>query len=92
MSGPILQIEGLSVSYASYAAPPVIALQRIDMAIERGEIVGLVGESGAGKTTLARSIMGMVPSPGVIDAGRVRFEGRRPHRAVARRAARAARP
>jgi len=76
VSGPILQIEGLSVSYARYAEAPVLALQRIDLAIERGEVVGLVGESGAGKTTLARSIMGMVPSPGAIDAGRVRFDGR----------------
>jgi oligopeptide/dipeptide ABC transporter ATP-binding protein len=76
VSGPILQIEGLCVSYRSYAAAPLAALRRIDLSIERGEIVGLVGESGAGKTTLARSIMGMLPSPGVIDAGRIRFDGR----------------
>jgi oligopeptide/dipeptide ABC transporter ATP-binding protein len=76
VSGPILRIEGLSVSYPSYAAAPVIALRRIDLAVECGEVIGLVGESGAGKTTLARSIMGMVPPPGAIDAGRVRFDGR----------------
>jgi oligopeptide/dipeptide ABC transporter ATP-binding protein len=76
VSGPILQIEGLWVSYRSYGAVPLVALRGIDLVIERGEIVGLVGESGAGKTTLARSIMGMVPLPGTIDAGRVRFDGR----------------
>jgi oligopeptide/dipeptide ABC transporter ATP-binding protein len=76
VSGPILQIEDLNVSYRSYAAAPLVALRRIDLSIEHGEIMGLVGESGAGKTTLARSIMGMVQPPGAIDAGRVRFEGR----------------
>jgi oligopeptide/dipeptide ABC transporter ATP-binding protein len=75
-NAPILQIEGLCVSYRSYATAPLIALRGIDLSIARGEIVGMVGESGAGKTTLARSIMGMVPPPGTIDAGRVRFDGR----------------
>jgi oligopeptide/dipeptide ABC transporter ATP-binding protein len=75
-NAPILQIEGLCVSYRSYSTAPLIALRGIDLSIARGEIVGMVGESGAGKTTLARSIMGMVPPPGTIDAGRVRFDGR----------------
>jgi oligopeptide/dipeptide ABC transporter ATP-binding protein len=75
-NAPILQIEGLCVSYRSYATAPLIALRCIDLSIARGEIVGMVGESGAGKTTLARSIMGMVPPPGTIDSGRVRFDGR----------------
>jgi oligopeptide/dipeptide ABC transporter ATP-binding protein len=74
-NAPILQIEGLWVSYRSYSTAPLIALRGIDLSIARGEIVGMVGESGAGKTTLARSIMGMVPPPGTIDAGRVRFDG-----------------
>ncbi|MGH6943045.1 MAG: ABC transporter ATP-binding protein [Geminicoccaceae bacterium] len=76
VSGPILEIEDLCVSYRSYGAAPLVALRGIDLSIEGGEIVGLVGESGAGKTTLARSIMGVVPPPGTIDAGRVRFDGR----------------
>ena len=76
VSAPILQIEDLWVSYRIYGAAPLVALRGIDLAIDRGEIVGLVGESGAGKTTLARGIMGVLRPPGVIDAGRVRFDGR----------------
>jgi len=76
VSGPILQIEDLWVSYRSYGAAPRLALRGVDLAVERGEIVGLVGESGAGKTTLARSIMGVVPPPGALEGGRVCFDGR----------------
>ena len=43
--------------------------------IERGEIFGLVGESGAGKTTLARSLLRLPPEPGRIAAGELVFEG-----------------
>ncbi len=51
-------------------------LQGVHVAVKPGEILGLVGESGAGKTTLARSILGLPPEPGRITAGEVIFEGR----------------
>src|SRR5262249_37571595 len=44
--------------------------------IGKGEILGLVGESGAGKTTLARSILNLPPVPGRITRGEVWFDGR----------------
>ncbi len=74
-TAPLLRVEHLRVSYQSFESAAVPALRDIDLTIAPGEMVGLVGESGAGKTTLARSIMGLVPRPGRIDSGRIEFRG-----------------
>lgn len=76
VSGTILNIEGLNVSYPIYEADPVRALRGIDLKIREGEIIGLVGESGSGKTTLARSIMQLISRPGRVDSGRIEYGGR----------------
>ncbi len=47
----------------------------MDLALESGRTLGIVGESGCGKSMLALSIMGLVPRPGRVAAGRVMFEG-----------------
>jgi oligopeptide/dipeptide ABC transporter ATP-binding protein len=73
---PILTVSDLWVIFPAYRREPVRALKGIDLRIESGEFIGLVGESGAGKTTLARAIMGLVPPPGIIERGQVLFEGR----------------
>ena len=73
---PILAVSNLWVSFPAYRREPVRALKGIDLRIDAGEFIGLVGESGAGKTTLARAIMGLVPPPGVIERGQVLFDGR----------------
>ena len=73
---PILAVSNLWVTFPAYRREPVRALKGIDLRIEAGEFIGLVGESGAGKTTLARAIMGLVPPPGVIERGQVLFDGR----------------
>jgi len=70
-----LAIEGLRVEFPTVAGEPKVAIRDLDLAIRPGEILGLVGESGAGKTTLARSILNLPPSPGRISAGTVRFGG-----------------
>ena len=62
-----LAIEDLTVSYGG---PPV--LHRVSLAVERGEMVALLGSSGCGKTTLLRSIAGFV----MPDSGTIRIEGR----------------
>ncbi len=63
---PLLELEGVSKRFG-----PVQALDRVDFAINAGEVIGLVGDNGAGKSTLVKAIAG-IHSP---DAGTIRFEG-----------------
>ncbi|MFF4976257.1 ABC transporter ATP-binding protein [Streptomyces sp. NPDC001083] len=70
---PLLSAEGLHVSFPGrHGTARARAVDGVDLDIRRGEIVALVGESGCGKTTLARSLLGLVPPTG----GRVTFDGR----------------
>ena len=71
----LLEVEGLHVHYRTRAGE-VYALNGLDLAVERGERLGLVGETGAGKTTLALSILRLLPEDaGMVCAGSIRFEG-----------------
>jgi oligopeptide/dipeptide ABC transporter ATP-binding protein len=70
-----LQIEGLRVEFPTVAGEPKVAIRDLDLSIFPGEILGLVGESGAGKTTLARSILNLPPAPGRVAAGKIRLDG-----------------
>jgi len=54
----------------------VRAVDGIDFHVDRGEIMGLVGESGCGKSVTSLSIMGLVAKPGRVEAGEVLFDGR----------------
>ena len=72
----LLSVENLQVCFRTHAGV-VQALCGVDFALEAGDIVGIVGESGCGKTVTASAIMGIIPSPpGEITSGRVLFEGR----------------
>ena len=74
-SGALLEVEGLHVRYKTKSAE-VYALNGLDLRVERGEKLGLVGETGAGKTTLALSILRLLPERvGEITAGSIRYEG-----------------
>jgi len=53
----------------------VRAVTGVDFAVRRGEIVGLVGESGCGKSVTSLSILGLIGPPGRIESGEVRFDG-----------------
>ena len=68
-----LTVKDLVVRYDTDDAV-VRALNGVSFSMAEGETLGLVGETGAGKTTLARSIMGLIPSPpGVIESGEVLY-------------------
>jgi len=72
---PLLEIRGLEVSFPGTRLP-VTPLRGASLEVGRGEIVGLVGESGAGKTLTALAVLGLVPSPGRITGGSIRLDGR----------------
>ena len=71
----VLEIRGLR-SYFFTDSGTVPAVDGIDLDIPRGKIIGLVGESGCGKSMTAKSIMGLLRAPGRIAGGSIRFEGR----------------
>ena len=72
----ILEIKGLRVFFHTEDGT-VHALNDVDLELSDGETLGLVGETGAGKTTLAKSVMRLIPfPPGKIEAGEILFDGR----------------
>jgi oligopeptide/dipeptide ABC transporter ATP-binding protein len=72
---PLLDVRGLTTHLVSEGRT-VRAVEDVSFTIAPGETVGLVGESGCGKTMTARSIVRLIPGGGRIVAGEVRFEGR----------------
>src|SRR5262247_3707063 len=75
MTPQLLTIEGLHVSYSTRegAVPAVVDCS---LQVQQGECVGLVGESGCGKTTVALAIMRYLGANGRIIGGRIVFKGR----------------
>ena len=75
MTENLLSISNLAVAYHTYEGK-VRAVNGLNLNVEKGQTVGLVGESGAGKTTTALSIMRLIPSPpGRIESGSIVFDG-----------------
>ena len=73
--GKLLEIKDLRVQYET-GDGIVQALNGIDISLEEGMTLGLVGETGAGKTTLAKSIMRIIPQPpGRILSGEILYDG-----------------
>jgi oligopeptide/dipeptide ABC transporter ATP-binding protein len=70
----LLEISGLRVEFPSEEGP-LVAVKGVDLALDQGEVLGLVGESGSGKSLTCRSVMRMVPDPGRISSGSIRFDG-----------------
>ena len=91
MTAPLLQVEDLHVWFDLADGGELHAVQGVGLSLEPGERLGLVGESGCGKTTTALAILGLLP-PSASVAGRVLIDGQdilsggeaamRPHRWV----------
>ncbi len=76
MENELLKVEDLSVSFVTDEGE-FRAVDRVSFSIGEGETLGLVGESGAGKSVTALSIPGLIPMPpGRMDGGRILFKGR----------------
>jgi peptide/nickel transport system ATP-binding protein len=75
VAGPLLELRRLAVSFATDDGT-VQAVDGIDLALARGRTLGLVGESGCGKSVTSLAIMGLLPPENSKVRGEVRFEGR----------------
>lgn len=69
---PLLEVAGATVTYPGrHGGPRVRAVDGVDLTLARGEVLALVGESGCGKTTLARAVLGLQP----LSGGSISFDG-----------------
>jgi oligopeptide/dipeptide ABC transporter ATP-binding protein len=71
---PLLEVKGLRTSFFTRDGI-VRAVDGIDFHVDRGEIMGLVGESGCGKSVTSLSIMRLIAKPGRIEGGEILFDG-----------------
>jgi oligopeptide/dipeptide ABC transporter ATP-binding protein len=75
MQASLLTVENLTTVFDT-AAGSVVAVDGVDLAVDRGEVLAIVGESGCGKTVLSLSVLGLLSPPGRVAAGRALFDGR----------------
>jgi peptide/nickel transport system ATP-binding protein len=71
----LLEVSHLSVEYLTLRGP-VHAVEDVSFSLKPGEVVGLAGESGSGKSTIAHAMLRILPPPALITGGRVLFAGR----------------
>ena len=76
-SSPALAIDGLRVEYPLANGSVFTAVENASLVIQPGEIHALVGESGAGKTTIGNTVMGLLEKPGRIAAGSIHIDGKK---------------
>ena len=72
----LLRVCGLSVDFVGNGQPPAHAVENVSFKLREGEMLGVVGESGCGKTTLMLSLMRLLPTAGRIVGGQIDFAGR----------------
>jgi oligopeptide/dipeptide ABC transporter ATP-binding protein len=72
----LLEVRDLAVRYGAAHGSPVHALDEVSLEVAEAEAVGLLGESGCGKTTLLLAILGLLPAAARVVRGSVRFRGR----------------
>jgi oligopeptide/dipeptide ABC transporter ATP-binding protein len=70
---PLLSIENLTVAFPTEEGP-AFAINHLSLEMQAGEVLGLVGESGCGKSMTSLSILRLIPSPGYIASGNITFQ------------------
>src|ERR1700712_3836045 len=75
-STPLLEVRNLHVEFPTRRGT-LVALDDISFDIAPGEILGVVGESGAGKSLTGSAIIGLLDPPGRVASGEILFDGRR---------------
>ena len=70
----LLEVSDLTIAFPAGDAP-LLAADRVGFTVRAGQTVGLVGESGCGKSVTLRSLLGMVPYPGEVLSGEIRWLG-----------------
>jgi len=73
---PLLEISGLTVDYTTAGGSTVCALSDVSLQVFAHEIIGVLGESGSGKTTMGLSALRLLPANAAIRSGRIRLRGR----------------
>jgi peptide/nickel transport system ATP-binding protein len=71
----VLQVQDLTVCYGLSKGHPICALSSVSFELAFGEAVGILGESGCGKTTLALALLGLLPKGAVVQQGAIIFRG-----------------
>ena len=74
MDQPLVTIRDLRLQFHTYAGV-VHALNGIDLEIHAGDMLGLVGETGCGKSMTGLALLGLVPKGGAISSGSITFKG-----------------
>jgi peptide/nickel transport system permease protein len=72
----LLEVRDVSIHYINKGKPPARAVENVSFTLDKSELIGLVGESGCGKTTLMLALLRLLPSAGQIVGGKVFFDGK----------------
>ena len=75
-AGALLAVEGLRVEFPTRQGT-LVAVDGVSLTIAPGEVLGVVGESGAGKSLTGAAVIGLIDPPGRIGAGEISLAGRR---------------
>src|SRR3954465_10821404 len=75
-TAPVLEVKNLRVEFPTRRGT-LVAVDGVSFAIAPGEVLGVVGESGAGKSMTGSAIIGLIEPPGRVADGEVRLAGRR---------------
>lgn len=72
---PLLDVRNLTIDYTASDGARLRAIEDVSFTLDRGQALGIVGESGCGKTTAMMALMRLLPAAGRVSAGQVLFDG-----------------